>query len=924
MQQDKWWEAAPVVRPGSIAPRGFIYTPPPDPNKARDQAREDTRLRLSMNADARAAASEQRAADKAAKEDAITQTPGDINLTGEPYLATLPKALAAQVKALAEGRRPFPNNASMRSQSMQELVAAASQYDPTLDAANSATRVATRKDFTSGMSAKNITAINTALGHLGSLWKDAQGLHNRSLPAWNALANTMESATGDARVSKFNMSRHAVVDELEKAFRGSGGTQTGIEEWKQSINSSQSPEQLRSAIGKGVELLNSRLQALGAQYNQGLSRSDEPISLLTPHSQAVFGALQEGGSGVLPDEGKRPPPTLGGTGSSNGPQAPGGPPQGLATGSSRTIYDSQTANGMNALIHRGRSYEEAAAYAQQNGYPVPDQSTYAQAVAYAKDHPGYMAAQATRTVPTTAMQRFSASPLAAGIVASGAGATAGLTDVVGRSIAGPAWDANRSILTATNPKADLAGNVAGGFAGLLAGNAVMKAVAPGVMPALSARLGAAAAPVGDAAYGGLYGMNESPDDPLGGAVGGGLAGLVGGQAGRSLTRGMANIVSPQAGRYAQAYDLGVMPTIGQRFGRSGIAGRAINTAEQALQSVPFAGSLVSRSRQAARDQFQVGSFNDALGDIGLRLPHGMGPGTEPQVFTGQAFDNAYDTARSGMQFVPDQPYLTDHQAFTQTLNSGVLSAPQAAQVQQVISNAVGSRLPRQGGGLNGDSYKAASRDISSAIDTWSRNPDTASMADALRDYRTVFDNAARRNSSPDAVNLLDSADRGYAKYVRIEDASRRVGGDAGTFSPKAFDRSVQNNSSGVRSREYLRGNALMQDMADAAKGLDDTLPNSGTADRLLTSRAAVGVGGLATGAEHALLAHPGALAPFALYAPGIDSVVKRAIAPNAQRFSFSPDLAATLDRIGLQINDLAPLVGRGAVPGALGYYGANR
>jgi hypothetical protein len=49
------------------------------------------------------------------------------------------------------------------------------------------------------------------------------------------------------------------------------------------------------------------------------------------------------------------------------------------------------------------------------------------------------------------------------------GATAGLSDVAGRAVAGPTWDANRAALSATNPTADLAGNVAGqvGFEGLL-------------------------------------------------------------------------------------------------------------------------------------------------------------------------------------------------------------------------------------------------------------------------------------------------------------------------------------------------------------------------------------------------------------------------------------------------------------------------
>jgi hypothetical protein len=281
-----WWEAAPVVQPGGMAPRGFVYTPPADPNKAREQQREDERLRLSEAANARAEASNRREQLKFEREDTMAPPPGDVSKSGEEYLATLPGgpkgSLANQVRALAEGRRAMPTGTALRSPIVQQLVGAASQYDPTLDAANSITRVATRKDFTSGKSAQNITAINTALGHFGSLWKASQGLENRSIPAWNAVANATESATGDPRVNKFNLARNAVVNELERVFRGSGGSEADIAQWRATINSSMSPDQLRESIAQGIDLLHSRLEAIGNQYNQGMNRSDEPITCSIP------------------------------------------------------------------------------------------------------------------------------------------------------------------------------------------------------------------------------------------------------------------------------------------------------------------------------------------------------------------------------------------------------------------------------------------------------------------------------------------------------------------------------------------------------------------------------------------------------------------------------------------------------------------
>jgi hypothetical protein len=235
---------------------------------------------------------------------------------------------------------------------------------------------------------------------------------------------------------------------------------------------------------------------------------------------------------------------------------------------------------------------------------------------------------------------------------------------------------------------------------------------------------------------------------------------------------------------------------------------------------------------------------------------------------------------------------------------------------------VGSRLGttsrrRAAGALNGEAYQRAGSELADTARDWARDGTTAPMANALNDYLTIFDNAARRNSNPQAVQMLDQADRGYAKLVRIQDAARRVGGDAGTFTPRGFDRSVQNSSGGVRSGPYLRGNALMQDYADAGRGLTDTLPNSGSAERLLTGQAVAGTGGFALGAPAAIAAHPGSLAPFALYAPGVNRAVTRLIAPRDA--TLPPNLAAPLIRLGRQVNDRATLIGRLAAPATIGW-----
>jgi hypothetical protein len=56
------------------------------------------------------------------------------------------------------------------------------------DAVNYKSRQATRQKFTKGKGADNLTAFNTAIGHLGSLDKSIDHLNNSGFPAWNNMS----------------------------------------------------------------------------------------------------------------------------------------------------------------------------------------------------------------------------------------------------------------------------------------------------------------------------------------------------------------------------------------------------------------------------------------------------------------------------------------------------------------------------------------------------------------------------------------------------------------------------------------------------------------------------------------------------------------------------------------------------------------
>ena len=468
----------------------------------------------------------------------------------------------------------------------------------------------------------------------------------------------------------------------------------------------------------------------------------------------------------------------------------------------------------------------------------------------------------------------------AGAFFSGAfnGMTAGMSDEIAGGIdylnggdytqGRDSYNAKKKLLAEAQWEADLLGNVMGGSLGILAPEFALGKLGLG---ATSAATFAPRALALDAAYGGAYGAGENNQNRLSGGMFGAVSGAAGGALGRGAMNGLGAAIAPTGGAFKPLYSEGVFPTLGQRMGDKGVLGRAINIGEQALQSVPGVGSLVSRARQLPRDQFERGAFNQALSEIGEKLPPKMEMGTEPHSFMQNAFNEAYDKTRGQMRFLPDQQYGADHSAFRHDLFGGILSKDQAERVETIIDRTITGRLGT--GGMTGDTYKAASSELGKNARKLSASE--PGMADALNSYQTIFDDAARRASGPEAAAALDAVDRGYAKAVRVEEAAAARGGDTGRFSPTQFDRAVQKTSGGVRSRAYLRGDALMSDYAASGKGLVDTLGNSGSAERLLTAGGSTAAAGWALGIPTVLKAAP----LFAPYVPGLNHAATRALAP---------------------------------------------
>lgn len=197
--------------------------------------------------------------------DAQGYAPGTPN--GEDFLKTLPTDRQGIVRAVVEGRYPVPTGKSATSQWWQAVVQDAQQVDPTFEAGSYQARAASRKDFTSGTTAKNITALNTAAHHLDQLLEQGKKLNNGRFPMLNSIANSAGQAVGKDAVNNYNLNADAVADELAKVFAGSNGALADREQIRSRLDANLSPEQQEGFGRTAASLIEGRLAGLQAQLD---------------------------------------------------------------------------------------------------------------------------------------------------------------------------------------------------------------------------------------------------------------------------------------------------------------------------------------------------------------------------------------------------------------------------------------------------------------------------------------------------------------------------------------------------------------------------------------------------------------------------------------------------------------------------------
>lgn len=207
-------------------------------------------------------------------------------LSGDEFLKSLPPGQGNLIKGIAEGRIPL-TNFSTKGGHREQLSQMAMQYDPTFNTQRSAVL----RDFTAGKSAANVTAINTAIGHLDSLDALGTALKNNNSQDINRLVNNISSRLGKPEVNNYDLARGAVGDELMRVFRQVGASQQEADAWKARFDSANSPDKIKGSVKTAGELLRSRINAIDDQYKRGMGTEQGFPNLLSPKSAEVMARI---------------------------------------------------------------------------------------------------------------------------------------------------------------------------------------------------------------------------------------------------------------------------------------------------------------------------------------------------------------------------------------------------------------------------------------------------------------------------------------------------------------------------------------------------------------------------------------------------------------------------------------------------------
>lgn len=316
---------------------------------------------------------------------------------------------------------------------------------------------------------------------------------------------------------------------------------------------------------------------------------------------------------------------------------------------------------------------------------------------------------------------------------------------------------------------------------------------------------------------------------LGALMGGGGTALLSG-----LGRGLAPNVRPEARALREQ---GVPLTPGSAFG-----GR-IQQVEQAAESIPIIGGVVSGARERQYEKFNEAAYNKVLNNIDpkLKVPQGLA-GRDAYLFVDNAIQQQYQSVVPKLSIRYDQRFEKGLDAVKQRYARGKLPPKLQDEFNQYVEGLRADFSANQV--MNGTRAQTIKQDLSELANSYQTAQGSERLlANAYRDLEGLYMNLMK-NQNPKFAKELSKADSAYRDFVRVRSAMSKTRGEDGVFTPAQLESAVRQSDKSAGKGAFARGQAPMQDLAASASSvLGNKVPDSGTAMRgmigaLLTGGAA--------------------------------------------------------------------------------------
>ena len=318
-------------------------------------------------------------------------------------------------------------------------------------------------------------------------------------------------------------------------------------------------------------------------------------------------------------------------------------------------------------------------------------------------------------------------------------------------------------------------------------------------------------PGGPLVGGALSGALNTQERTPGGVLKDVALSAVGGKLLSSAARGYAGAIGGvrDAGVRALA-DAGVNLTPGQLFGSTGLPGRTIKLAEDIGAKLPFVGDVIRNAQTNTIKEFNVGTINDALQHIGVKLDEGLKPGREMIDQASTAVSDKYAELLPQMTGVKDAVFKQGIAA-ARDMGATMTAGTSARDLNRLINNVVlrnfkdaaGNPVPISGkavGFMDGKALKSVESELTKKINNLYRGVSSAAdreLAEGLKAVRTTFREMLER-ANPDQAPALQGANKASAKLDPVLRASGSTTSAGGVFTPTKYAATVSNAVGGPK------------------------------------------------------------------------------------------------------------------------------